>query len=144
MNRKGIILLLVWGLSLLLISITYAQVKFKDMPDDHWAARSVYNMVRLGVTRGYPDGTFRGEEKISRYDLMVYLSNLEIAMEQMMDNKIAAAGSGGGAVTSNKILEELRAEVLTSKEDLRAEVSQLRKVMLQYFKEQGYSVPAQN
>ncbi len=47
--------------------------KFSDVPDDHWAARSIYNVVRLGVTRGYPDGTFRGNLTINRYELMVFL-----------------------------------------------------------------------
>ncbi|MBU0579914.1 MAG: S-layer homology domain-containing protein, partial [Candidatus Margulisbacteria bacterium] len=113
------------GLLLLVILFSpasFAKVNFKDMPEDHWAARSVYNIVRLGVTRGYPDGTFRGEQTINRYELMVFLSNLAIAMEKMMDEKIAQAkfntNSIDSSTTSNKILAELKAEIDT----LRASV----------------------
>ncbi len=111
---------------------SFSATKFKDIPDDHWASRSVYNMVRLGVTRGYPDGTFRGDEKISRYQLMVYMSNLEIAMEKMMDEKMANApgseDSGTGA-TLNRVVEELKAEV-----------DSLRASLIEYQQAQGVTV----
>lgn len=57
-----------------------AQVTFKDVPGDHWAAKSVYDLVRMGVTRGYPDGTFRGNQKITRYETAVFLSKLAAAI----------------------------------------------------------------
>jgi len=53
-----------------------AEVKFKDIPADHWAARSVYNLVKLGITNGYPDGTFRGSKNITRYETAIFLSKL--------------------------------------------------------------------
>ena len=40
-------------------------VKMKDVPDEHWAASAVYDLIKLGVTRGYPDGTFRGNRPIT-------------------------------------------------------------------------------
>lgn len=93
--------------------------KFSDVPDDHWAARSIYNVVRLGVTRGYPDGTFRGTLTINRYELMVFLSNLAISLEQMMDQKLNGTAPIGtpnaGTVINDRALEELRAEIETLK-----------------------------
>jgi len=53
---------------------------FKDVPADHWAADSVYDLVKIGVTRGYPDGTFRGNQKITRYETAVFLSKLAKAV----------------------------------------------------------------
>jgi len=53
-----------------------AEVKFKDVPADHWAAKSVYNLVKLGITNGYPDGTFRGSKNITRYETAIFLSKL--------------------------------------------------------------------
>jgi len=50
--------------------------KFKDVPDDHWAASAVYDLVKLGVTKGYPDGTFRGNKPITRYETAVLISKL--------------------------------------------------------------------
>ncbi|MDI6731688.1 MAG: S-layer homology domain-containing protein [Candidatus Margulisbacteria bacterium] len=59
---------------------SFADLTFKDMPADHWAASSVYDLVRLGVTKGYPDGTFRGTKSISRYETAVFLSKLAKAI----------------------------------------------------------------
>ena len=56
------------------------QLKFKDLPDDHWAASSVYDLVKLGVTKGYPDGTFRGAGKITRFETAVFLSKFAKAI----------------------------------------------------------------
>lgn len=53
-----------------------SSIKFKDMPDNHWAAPAVYDLVKLGVTKGYPDGTFRGDKQISRYETALFLSKL--------------------------------------------------------------------
>lgn len=50
--------------------------KFKDVPDDHWAASAVYDLVKLGVTKGYPDGTFRGNKPITRYETAILISKL--------------------------------------------------------------------
>ncbi|MFC1496313.1 S-layer homology domain-containing protein [Candidatus Margulisiibacteriota bacterium] len=54
--------------------------KFKDIGDQHWAAPAVYNLVKLGITQGFPDGTFRGKNKISRYEVASFLSKLSDAM----------------------------------------------------------------
>ncbi|OGC40904.1 hypothetical protein A2438_01255 [candidate division WOR-1 bacterium RIFOXYC2_FULL_46_14] len=51
-------------------------IKFKDVPDKSWAAGSVYTLVKLGITQGFPDGTFRGKQKISRYELASFLTKL--------------------------------------------------------------------
>jgi pyridoxine 5-phosphate synthase len=71
---------------------------YRDVPAEHWAASSVNNLVKLGVTQGYPDGTFRGENFISRYETSVFLS------------KLAHAGQTKAAV-NEKLIEELRSEV---------------------------------
>ena len=52
------------------------EVKFKDMPKNHWAASSVNDLVRLGVTKGYPDGTFRGSKPVTRYETALFMSKL--------------------------------------------------------------------
>ncbi len=77
--KKGAILFLCLFLT---ISPAFAQkeIKFKDVPDTHWAAKSVYDLVRLGVTQGYPDGTFRGEKYITRYETAMFLSKLATAI----------------------------------------------------------------
>jgi opacity protein-like surface antigen len=57
-----------------------AQIKLKDVPNDHWAASAVYDLIKLGVTKGYPDGTFRGDQPINRYETAIFLSKLAKAV----------------------------------------------------------------
>lgn len=48
---------------------------FSDM-DGHWARDAVDNAVSLGVITGYPDGTFRPDELISRAEVMAICNRL--------------------------------------------------------------------
>ena len=55
--------------------------RLKDVPDDHWAAGAVYDLVNLGVTKGYPDGTYRGNKPITRFETAIFLSKLAKALD---------------------------------------------------------------
>ncbi len=70
---------------------------FVDMPPEHWAAGSVTRLVKMGVTQGYPDGTFRGDRNISRYETAMFLSKLAYEMQMK-------------AAADEKLAEELKAE----------------------------------
>jgi len=71
---------------------------FKDVPADHWAASSINDLVKMGVTQGYPDATYRGNKKMTRYEMAVFLSKM--AVEREIKN-----------AENEKIMEELRAEL---------------------------------
>ncbi len=67
MNKKFsvvIALLLVFALAM----PTSAAV-FTDVQEDHWAYEAVNQLVAAGVIEGYPDGTFKGGEKMSRFEV---------------------------------------------------------------------------
>lgn len=49
---------------------------FSDVPGTHWAKGAVYALVNMGITQGYPDGTFRGDKNISRYETALFLSRM--------------------------------------------------------------------
>ncbi len=81
------------------------QIVLKDVPADHWAAKAVYDLVKLGVTQGYPDGTFRGKKNITRYEAAILISKLaEVA----------------GASGMEKLASELRAEMKAFKAEMAA------------------------
>jgi hypothetical protein len=52
------------------------QAAFADLPADHWAYPAVAEVVRAGLMRGYPDGTFRGGQPMTRYEIAAILSRL--------------------------------------------------------------------
>lgn len=42
---------------------------FSDVEADHWAYDAVQEMVDAGVIEGYPDGTYRGDRNLTRYEM---------------------------------------------------------------------------
>lgn len=52
-----------------------------DLSMQHWAAEAVSNVVVRGIMSGYPDMTFRGKQKVSRYELAVQLERLVKQLE---------------------------------------------------------------
>jgi S-layer homology domain len=91
------------------------KVKFKDVPDDHWAASSVYDLVNMGVTQGYPDGTFRGSNNITRYETAMFLSKLATAIGKSGDET---------EINIDKIKDDLRSDIRS----LRADVAELKRM----------------
>ncbi|MFZ5650689.1 MAG: S-layer homology domain-containing protein [Bacillota bacterium] len=49
---------------------------FSDVPSDHWAAGFISSGVKSGILKGYPDGTFRPEDLVTRAELAALLVNL--------------------------------------------------------------------
>ncbi|MGK0617912.1 S-layer homology domain-containing protein [Meiothermus cerbereus] len=44
-----------------------AQTQFRDIPAGHWAHQAVEFAVQCGLIEGFPDGTFRGNQNLTRY-----------------------------------------------------------------------------
>ena len=40
---------------------------FTDVPASHWAEDAVALIAQKGLIQGFPDGTFRGNETLTRY-----------------------------------------------------------------------------
>lgn len=69
-----------------------AQVTLSDVPAGHWAKDAVDRIVQCGLIQGYPDGTYRGNQNLTRYEaaLIFYralqtgaLSNCGLSQEDM-------------------------------------------------------------
>ncbi len=58
---------------------------FSDLSSSHWAYESVMYLTELGVISGMPDGTFRGNDPMTRYQSAV-------AMKRLLDFSNANAG----------------------------------------------------
>ena len=42
---------------------------FADVPADHWAYDAVTQLAKDGVIEGYGDGSYRGDQQITRYEM---------------------------------------------------------------------------
>ncbi len=50
-------------------------ITFKDVPDNYWARNAIRRVYETGVMTGYPDQTFRPNDKVSRADVLVVMIN---------------------------------------------------------------------
>ncbi len=51
-----------------------ASATFRDVPSRHWAANVISSVSSAGLVTGFPDGTFRPEDKITRAQALVILA----------------------------------------------------------------------
>ncbi|RPK31414.1 cellulase family glycosylhydrolase [Paenibacillus xylanexedens] len=51
------------------------QIEFIDVPEAHWAALAIKRAAALGIVQGYPDGTYKPAEPITRAQFIKMLSN---------------------------------------------------------------------
>lgn len=47
----------------------FAANPFSDLPTGHWAYGAVAKLAAAGVVDGYPDGTFKGDKTMTRYEM---------------------------------------------------------------------------
>lgn len=56
---------------------------FSDVSTDDWAYQAVSDLSDQGVVEGYPDGTFKGERNITRYELAQIIARLMAKEDQL-------------------------------------------------------------
>ena len=61
----------------------YAANPFSDVSPDHWAYQAVSDLSDQGVVEGYPDGTFKGERNMTRYELAQVIARLMAREDQL-------------------------------------------------------------
>ncbi len=54
----------------------FASGMFPDVPEKHWAYEYVKHLKEKGIVIGYPDGTFKGDRNITRYEEAAMISRL--------------------------------------------------------------------
>jgi hypothetical protein len=127
---------------------------FPDVKDTHWASEAVNRLKKEGIITGYPDGTFKGKQNITRYELATILyaiyTNLKNVTDGLdaniraLDAKVNAMSSntgngGGGSVVDNsselrQAISSLRSEV-SSMKAWGTDISNMKKMADSYQKE---------
>lgn len=49
-------------------------MKFKDVPETHWAAKAIEELSDKGIINGYEDGSFKPEQPVTRAEVAVMIS----------------------------------------------------------------------
>jgi len=75
---------------LTLLSISVLSLgAFRDIPKGHWAEAYVQKLEEIGVVTGFPDGTYRGDEAITRYQIALYIVRTLDYVEGLLNDKQA-------------------------------------------------------
>jgi len=77
---KHIAVVLAALLSLTLVAPAMAQ-PFADVPTDHWAYDAIAELAAKGLIEGYPDGAFRGDRAMTRYEMAMVVARVLARIE---------------------------------------------------------------
>ena len=125
--------------ALLLIALAlapaFAQQPFSDVPTNHWAYNAVNSLAEQGLIEGYPDGTFKGKQALTRYEFAQAIARLMERLEQMKGiqgpaGPVGPAGPGGGAGLTPEqkaLLDKLAKEFAPELQQLRSDLNALTK-----------------
>ena len=56
---------------------------FADVEESSWGYQAVCRLSEEGVVAGYPDGTFRGDKNVTRYEMAEIVGKLLAARERL-------------------------------------------------------------
>lgn len=87
---------------------------FADVDTSSWAYQAVSQLSDQGVVDGYPDGTFKGDKNVSRYELAQIIARLMAKEESLNDSQKAA-------------VQKLSAEYADDLQNLGVRVKELEK-----------------
>ncbi len=111
--KKSIVSALTTALVIGAASTTFAAANpFEDVPADHWAYDAIAQLAADGVIEGYGDGTYRGDQEITRYE-----------MAQMVARAMAKNASG----VNKAMIDKLAAEFADELNSLGVRVANLEK-----------------
>ena len=115
-----------------LLLLTPVRAQFADIPAGHYAETSVLKLTQLGILTGFPDGLFRGERPVVRFELALILSRMwdNWSVEQLgdvwseivsLEAQLAELRGSGESIRRNEaMITSLEAELTRTQERLLA------------------------
>ncbi len=94
-----------------LIAPAFAQ-PFADVPTNHWAYDAIAELAAKGLVEGYPDGTFKGDRAMTRYEMAMVVARLLARIESIQIPAPVRPEVGRADVESiQRLVNEFRAEL---------------------------------
>lgn len=104
--KKSVVTAVTTALVIGAASTTFAAVNpFTDVPADHWAYDAVSQLQQDGVVNGYPDGNFRGNQMMTRYEMA------QIVAKAMAKQSKGVGASGVDKAMVDKLVVEFKDEL---------------------------------
>jgi hypothetical protein len=121
---KKLIYLAVFTLAMGACSMAKA-VQLVDVPEGHWAADAVQLLVDEGLIVGYPDGTFRGEKPMTRYEYAMVVQRMVDFVEANYCNE--KKGECKGTTVAGTDMAEVKALLDKLSAEFKDELAALKK-----------------
>ena len=91
---------------------------FEDVPENHWAHDAVKQLAAYGLIEGFPDGTYKGQGPMTRYQMAIVvarlLSDLDTEIREVMD-------------TFNSEIEAEKAERIAEREAIDSAIEEAKR-----------------
>ncbi|HEY6235706.1 MAG TPA: S-layer homology domain-containing protein, partial [Candidatus Elarobacter sp.] len=93
--------------SLLALGQGASATPFSDVPANHWAYQAIQSLAADGLVEGYPDGKFKGDRPLTRYEMAVLVARV-----------IAKLQANGAGYASKADLDKLQKLIDALKDEL--------------------------
>ena len=96
-----------------------------DVPAGHWAKDAIDRLVGQGIILGYPDGTYRGTQNLTRYEAAVIIARL---LDQVRTGEVPAGSMDAETLTAlQNAIQELAADLDRCSSDMTEPLAELVK-----------------
>lgn len=112
---------------------------FTDVPTNHWAYEALLKLYQLGLITGYPDGTYKGNQAMSRYEIALVIYKLLIYLQSQIKTTNTNIS---GTITNPSNFDQIINEIL-QKSKLTEEEMKILKDLVNEFKNELLSMESQ-
>ena len=101
-------------------------VDFPDVPKDHWAYSYVKSLADRGLLEGYPDGEFKGDRSMTRYEFAAIIYRALQNGAPIDSDMAKAIGEFDPEINRIKDLDRTRVDRISGKDNDRHKVERVR------------------
>ena len=101
-------------------------VNFPDVPKDHWAYSYVKSLADRGLLEGYPDGEFKGDRSMTRYEFAAIIYRALQNGAPIDSDMAKAIGEFEPEINRIKDLDRIRVDRISGKDNDRHKVERVR------------------
>lgn len=109
-----------------LAPIATGDMTFPDVPENHWAYEYVKNLAERGYLKGYPDGEFKGDRAMTRYEYAAIIYRALQNGAPSDGNMTRSVDDFGPELVKVQNIDRFRVDRISGKDNDRHKVERVR------------------
>lgn len=109
-----------------LAPIATGAMTFPDVPENHWAYEYVKNLAERGYLKGYPDGEFKGDRAMTRYEYAAIIYRALQNGAPSDGNMTRSVDDFGPELVKVQNIDRFRVDRISGKDNDRHKVERVR------------------